>query len=174
MIKLAVRSAASITPPVAPNITPAPVCMPNGESKGSSGSAAGSIWSARSKRTNSRVVSTKSTSKPCAVFIVGNSLSAFLATQGITDTQKIFSGSVFNFFANQLFTMLPNICCGDFALDSWPTSSGYCPFKKRTQPGQQLVNIGQRVSPPAFSRCRNSFPSSIIVRSAEKLVSNTY
>ena len=45
-----------------------------------------------------------------AVAIVGSSHSAFLATQGITDTQKSFSGATPSFWANQLFTTLPNIC----------------------------------------------------------------
>ena len=89
------------------------------------------------------------------------------------DTQQIFSGSTPSFWANQLLATLPNICWGDLALDSWPTSSGYWPFKHRTQPGQQLVNMGHRVRPPDFSRWRNSLPSSMMVRSAVKLVSNT-
>ena len=39
------------------------------------------------------------------------------------------------------------------------------------QLGQQLVNMGQRVRPPDFRRWMNSLPSSIMVRSALKLVS---
>ena len=144
-----------------------------GLSRGSSGRYLGSSWSARSIRTNSRVVSTQSTSGPCSVAMVGSSHSAFLATQGMMDTQQIFSVSTPSFWANQLLATLPNICWGDLALDSWPTSSGYWPFKNRTQPGQQLVNMGHRVRPPDFRRWRNSLPSSIMVRSAVKSVSNT-
>ena len=40
--------------------------------------------------------------------------------------------------------MAPNICCGDFAVESSSVRSGYCDLRKRTQPGQQEVNIGQR------------------------------
>ena len=129
--------------------------------------------SARIIRTNSRVVSTRSTSGPVSVRMVGSSHSAFLATQGMMDTQKIFSGATPSFWANQLLVTLPNICWGDLAVDSCPVSSGYWLFKNRTQPGQQLVNMGQRSRPPTFSRRRNSLPSSMMVRSAEKLVSNT-
>ena len=38
---------------------------------------------------------------------------------------------------------------------------------------QQEVNIGRRFNSPFVNLCRNSFPSSIIVRSAVKEVSNT-
>ena len=89
------------------------------------------------------------------------------------DTQKIFSGSTPSFWANQVFAMLPNICWGLLAVDSWPTSSGYWLFRNRTQPGQQLVNMGQRSSSPVFMRRSSSWPSSMIVRSAAKLVSKT-
>ena len=53
------------------------------------------------------------------------------------------------------------------------SSPGYCDFAKRIQPGQQLVNMGIGASPGCVSRCTNSVPSSMIVRSAEKFVSNT-
>jgi hypothetical protein len=39
------------------------------------------------------------------------------------------------------------------------------------QPGEQLVIIGS--VPPLWMRCTSSLPSSMIVRSAEKLVSKT-
>ena len=67
----------------------------------------------------------------------------------------------------------PNICWGDFAVDSSPTMSGYWDLRKRTQPGQQEVNMGILCSLPSCIRWRNSVPSSIMVRSAVKLVSNT-
>ena len=93
-----------------------------GSSRPSSGRREGIILSARSMRTNSRVVSTRSTSGPCSVAMVGSSLSAFLATQGMMDTQKIFSGSTPSFWASQLLVRLPNICCGLLAVDSCPVS----------------------------------------------------
>ena len=56
------RSAASITPPVRPKMVPAPVEVPSGSSNFCSGSAAQSTLNMRSMRSNSRVVSTTSTS----------------------------------------------------------------------------------------------------------------
>ena len=40
-------------------------------------------------------------------------------------------------------------------------------------PGQQEVNIGRSFNSPLVNLFTNSFPSSIIVRSAENVVSNT-
>ena len=51
--------------------------------------------------------------------------------------------------------------------------SGYWDFRNRTQPGQQEVNMGYLWALPSCIRWRNSVPSSMMVRSAEKLVSNT-
>ena len=44
-------------------------------------------------------------------------------------------------------------------------------FTKRTQPGQQDVNIGLSFSSPLVNRFINSVLSSMIVRSAENTVS---
>ena len=52
--------------------------------------------------------------------------------------------------------MAPNICCGDFAVESSSVRSGYCDLRKRTQPGQQEVNIGQLFKEPFWKRSRNS------------------
>ena len=41
---------------------------------------------------------------------------------------------------------------------------------KRTQPGQQLVNIGRPLARRSGRRSRSSLPSSMMVRSAEKSV----
>ena len=51
----------SITPPVAPKITPAPVPSVNGASNAESFNIFGSMWSARISRSNSLVVNTRST-----------------------------------------------------------------------------------------------------------------
>ena len=84
----AVRSAASMTPPVRPNRVAAPVEVPRGSSKGSSGRAAQSMESMFSRRSNSRVVSTASTSRPSSVASWGTSHSYFFARQGMMDRQK--------------------------------------------------------------------------------------
>ena len=77
-------------------------------------------------RANSRVVSTRSTSGPAAVDCMpGSSHSAFFATQGMMETLKIFSGARPRRFASQVLLTAPNICCGDFAVDRRPVSSGY-------------------------------------------------
>ena len=62
----AVRSAASMTPPVRPKMVPAPVERPSGLSKGVSASAPQSTRNIFSMRSNSRTVSTASTSRPAA------------------------------------------------------------------------------------------------------------
>ena len=46
-------------------------------------------------------------------------------------------------------------------------------MRNRTQPGQQEVNMGQRYFPRWVKRSMNSLPSSMMVRSAAKLVSKT-
>ena len=74
--------------------------------------------------------------------------------------------------------MAPNICCGDLAVEGTSSKSGKLCSKKFTQPGQQEVKIGNFtfLSPFRwlFKRPSNSVPSSIMVRSAAKSVSNTY
>ena len=95
MKKCAERSAASITPPVAPKTTAAPVDEPRGLSNSSSGRYFGSMWFARSMMFSSRVVMLTSTSgSPSASFIVGSSHSLFLATHGMMETMKSRLGSM--------------------------------------------------------------------------------
>ena len=84
-----------MTPPVAPKITAAPVLAPRGLSNSASSSSAGTMQSLRNRRTISRVVNTMSTSgSPQASFMVGSSLSAFLAEQGMMDTTNSLWGSM--------------------------------------------------------------------------------
>ena len=60
---------------------------------------------------------------------------------------------------------------GDLQVDKWGIKSGYSISTKLTQAGQQLVSIGRFLF--SFNLPMNSVPSSIIVRSAAKLVSKT-
>ena len=84
-----------MTPPVAPKMTAAPVPVPRGLSKGSSARSEGTMQSLRNRRTISRVVSTTSTSRsPQASRMVGSSLSAFLAEQGMMETTQSLWGSM--------------------------------------------------------------------------------
>ena len=87
------------------------------------------------------------------------------------DTEQIWSGSTPSFCAIKVFAMAPNICCGDFALERFFTYSGYCVLTNLTHPGQQDVNIGQWYSSLWVKRSMNSLPSSMMVRSAEYVVS---
>mmetsp|Transcript_10557 Transcript_10557/g.35821 ORF Transcript_10557/g.35821 Transcript_10557/m.35821 type:complete len:229 (+) Transcript_10557:90-776(+) len=80
---VAVRSAASITPPLAPKITAAPVDSPRGESNCASlGRDAKGMRRWRIMRASSRVVMAASTSPR----MPGRTASSFLAVQGMTDT----------------------------------------------------------------------------------------
>ena len=58
------------------------------------------------------------------------------------ETTKRRLGSIPTFLAKKLFATAPNICWGDLAVERLSVSSGYWDFTKRTQPGQQDVNIG--------------------------------
>ena len=113
-----------MTPPVAPKMTPAPLYTPMGESKPSSGMSSGCSRSARTRRTSSRVVSTRSTSRPASVRMVGRSHSDFLATQGMMETLKILSGSTPMRLAKQALATAPNICWGLLAVESRSVHSG--------------------------------------------------
>ena len=62
---------------------------------------------------------------------------------------------------------------GDLAVDRLVVYSGNWPFTNRTQPGQQEVNMGHLYWSRWVNRCKNSVPSSMMVRSAVKLVSKT-
>ena len=105
-------------------MTPAPLYTPMGESNPSSGMSSGLSFSPRIRRTNSRVVSTRSTSGPASVRIVGRSHSDFLATQGMMDTLKILDGSTPIRLAKLLLTTAPNICWGLLAVDRRSVHSG--------------------------------------------------
>ena len=86
MRKAAERRAASITPPVRPKMVAAPLDSPSGLSKGVSVRFAQFTPTIRSKRLNSRTVSTASTSASASVASSGTSHSYFFATQGMMDT----------------------------------------------------------------------------------------
>ena len=111
-----------MTPPVAPKITAAPVLVPRGLSKASSGRSPGWMLSLRNSRSISRVVSTASTSgSPQASRMVGSAHSLFFAMQGMMDTTNIRWGSMPIFSAKYVFATAPNICWGDFAVDRQST-----------------------------------------------------
>src|SRR5690606_19971508 len=66
--------------------------------------------------------------------------------------------------------------CGDLQVDRWSSSSGHACSTYFIHPGLQLVIIGSTACFPlsaAVSLSSSSLPSSIIVRSAAKFVSNT-
>ncbi|CDC75943.1 unknown [Candidatus Colimorpha enterica] len=91
---LAVRRAASITPPVAPKITAAPVSSPSGESNSSSGREV-NLRPARSIiLASSRVVIAMSTSGYPDALWSSLPISNFFAVQGMTDTETISFGSI--------------------------------------------------------------------------------
>ena len=131
-------------------MTAAPVPSPRGESNSSSGRSATLIHLSRSRRSTSRVVSTASTSRKPELLTSGTPHSYFFAVHGITETQKMSFGSMLCVLANHVFVTAPNICCGDLAVDSCGTISGYSSFKKRTQPGQHEVKSGRRNSHECF------------------------
>ena len=89
-----VRRAASITPPVTPNISAAPVPSPRGASNSPSGRFTKSMPAVFIIRASSLVVSTASTSRLPSTSISGRCISYFLAVQGMTDTTNMFSGAV--------------------------------------------------------------------------------
>ena len=126
-VSTAVLKAASITPPVAPNITPAPEDSPKGLSKSSSGNKLKLIPALLIILASSLVVSDISTSGIPFPAADWSSLptSNFLAVQGIMDTEKIFFGSMPFFSAYQVFIIAPNICCGDLQLERFSSNSGW-------------------------------------------------
>lgn len=65
----------------------------------------------------------------------------------------------------------PSISCGDLQVDRLGMNSGKKVSQYFTQPGEQEVIIGS--APPPLRRLSSSVPSSKIVRSAPKSVSNT-
>ena len=95
-----VRRAASITPPVTPKMSAAPVDRPSGASNVPSGSARRSMPADLIIRASSRVVSTASTSgTPSRLESSGRWISYFLAVQGMTETTKRSFGSTPSFSA---------------------------------------------------------------------------
>ena len=91
----AVRTAASITPPVVPKITAAPVDSPNGLSNSASSKLSKSILACLISAASSLVESVISTSFSNS----GLSASYFLARHGIIETTIIFSLGIFIFSA---------------------------------------------------------------------------
>ena len=83
--------AASVTPPLAPNILPAPDVFPNNESYSLSWSFARFMPFDLKSFAYSLTVRTASTSRPPSVYISGLSASCFLAVQGITAMWYILS-----------------------------------------------------------------------------------
>ncbi len=77
-----------MTPPVAPNITPAPVFGPNGLSGSESGRFKRSMPACLIIRASSRVVSVTSTSCwPEEYMVLSRWFSNFFAVQGMIDTE---------------------------------------------------------------------------------------
>ena len=91
-ISYAVRSAASITPPVTAKMSAAPVDKPSGRSILSSGRAAKLMPACLIMRASSRVVSTMSTSWNPLSAISGRAHSNFFAVQGMTETTTMSLG----------------------------------------------------------------------------------
>jgi hypothetical protein len=95
--------------------------------------------------------------------------SNFFAVQGMmeTITRSLFATP--SSAGKSSLTSAPSICCGDLQVDKFGSNSGkYC-SANFTQPGQQLVNSGS--FPPLVLRPKNSFASSITVKSALNAVS---
>ncbi len=88
------RTAASITPPLAPKSLPAVDRSPNGVSAVSAGMAARSSPRMRMILASSRVVSTASTSATVPSPISERPHSNFLAVQGMIETLNILEGSM--------------------------------------------------------------------------------
>ena len=90
----AVRTAASITPPVVPKMTPAPVDSPSGRSKSLSSSSSKFMLAKRIMWASSRVVIEMFTSGSPSLPNSGRAASDFFATQGMTDTTMKFRRSM--------------------------------------------------------------------------------
>ena len=88
------RSAASMTPPVAPKMTAAPVLSPIKLSKSPSGRRVKLMLASLIMRASSRVVMTTSTSARPLWPSSGRAASNFLAVQGMTETTAISLGSM--------------------------------------------------------------------------------
>lgn len=139
---MTVRSAASITPPVAPKMTPEPDAVPNGSSKSRSGRSGRWMPYSRIIRPSSRVVSEMSTSRWPESAISGRVVSNFLAVHGIRETDTTSAGSIPFRSAYQVLMSAPNICCGLLQLDRFGRYSGYWCSMNLIQPGEHDVNCG--------------------------------
>ncbi len=118
------RSAASVTPPLAPNSLPADVRSPNGVSGASGASVARSRPCARISSASSRVVRTASMSGRPSRAISGRPASNFLAVHGMMATLKMRAGSIFSRSAKKLLMTAPSICCGLLQVERFGIMSG--------------------------------------------------
>ena len=161
-------SAASMTPPVAPAITAAPVPRPSGESKLLSSSIEGQSSSSGACEPAQRV-SLMTTSHPDRRGHHASSGALYLPldVHGITEMARIFSGRRRSLFLRSSSATAPNICCGDFAVDRFNRELRELPFDKpHPSRGEQGVNIGHVCASRCVKRSINSLPSSMMVRSA--------
>ena len=119
--------AASITPPDAPKMAPAPLySLISGSSNADGSSAARSTPSRRSRRANSRMVSTTSTSGTPLRPSCGRAASCFFAVQGMTDTTRTRAGSMPMRVGSQLLASEPRQACGERVDDIIGRMSGWC------------------------------------------------
>jgi hypothetical protein len=89
----------------------------------------------------------------------------------MTETTIVFLPSSLSFSAKYSFITAENMPCGERQVDRLSANSGYLFSQNFTHPGQHEVKSGS--FSPDFNLSANSFDSSITVRSAPKLVSNT-
>jgi hypothetical protein len=99
-------------------------------------------------------------------------ISNFFAVHGVTATFTMRFGSIPVFFAKYDLTVGPCIPIGDFALEMWGVRAGKKVSTNFTQAGQQLVNWGNGLVLLTILST-NSEASSVMVKSAAKLVSST-
>nr|WP_211338713.1 hypothetical protein [Georgenia muralis] len=121
---ITVRRAASMTPPVAPKMTPEPVAVPKGLSKSEPASAGRSMPRWRIIFAASRVVRAMSTSGRPSRESSGRAASNFLAVQGMRETETTSAGSRWLASAYQVLMSAPNICCGERHVDMCGSRSG--------------------------------------------------
>jgi len=119
-----VRSAASMTPPVAPKMMPEPDAVPNGSSKSLGGMSGRYSPNCRVMTASSRAVSTWSTSANPESVISGRPASNFFAVQGMRATDTTSAGSTPARPAYQALMSAPNICCGLLHVDMLGRNSG--------------------------------------------------
>ncbi len=117
------------------------------------------------RRASSSVVSTRSIKRWPSFSSSGRWASNFLAVQGMIATEYTSSS------LNCLRIRAPIISMGLPQVETWGIRCGWAFSTCWIQPGQQEVNIGSFAPDLTFSR--NSALSSMIVRSALRLVSYT-